>query len=221
MPPVTELTLDDDAKRRVLRANLTYVAILVPILGLTAVSLGISTRNVALAVGYACVVLAMIPLTYVLARHFTDRSRVTFGDGSVTVQGWGRPRRFTVAEIERVVTVDSMGFGGTTPMHHLIVVGPTKRLALLVGQMWDRDQLSAVALDLAHRGVPLNPVHQPVTPVQLRAMGPPARAVASGAPGRAGPVRRARRGAVLPGRVRRHGRVPRLTVASGRARSCQ
>ncbi len=40
MPPVTELTLDDDAKRRVLRANLTYVAILVPILGLTAVSWG-------------------------------------------------------------------------------------------------------------------------------------------------------------------------------------
>ena len=172
MPPVTELTLHDDAKRGVVRANLTFAAILVPILGLTAVSLGISTRNLALALGYACVVLAMIPLTYVLARRFTDRSRVTFGDGSVTVQGWGRPRRFTVAEIERVVTVDSMGFGGMTPTHHLIVVGPTKRLALLVGQMWDRDQLSAVALDLAHRGVPLNPVHQPVTPAQLRAMDP-------------------------------------------------
>ncbi len=172
MPPVTELTLDDDAKRRAVRTNLTFVAVIQPLLLLTAVSVGISTRNLALAIGYGCLVLAMIPLTYVLARRMSDRTRVTFGDGSVTMQGWGRPRRFTVAEVERVVTVDSMGFGGTTPTHHLIVVGPTKRLALLVGQMWDRDQLSAVALDLAHRGVPLNPIHQPITPVQLRAMDP-------------------------------------------------
>lgn len=177
---MTRLTLHDDAKRRVLRVNMTYVAIFVPLLGLSAVLLlwstaivtSTSTWGVALAIGLLCLVLAMVPATYVLARRLADRSCVTFGDGTVTAQGWGRPKRFTVADVERVVTVDSMGFAGTAPTHHLFVVGPTKRLLVLVGQMWDREQLSALALDLAHRGVPLTPIHQPITPVQLRALDP-------------------------------------------------
>ena len=172
MPHVTELTLHDDAKRRVLRTNLSSVAILTPVLGLAAVMTAISTRNLVLALFYLALVLAMVPVTSVLARRLADRSRVTFGDGTVTVQGWGRPRRFTVADVERVVTVDSMAFGTAGPTHHLIVVGPSKRPLLLVGQMWDRGQLSALALDLAHRGVPLTPVRHPVTPAQLRATDP-------------------------------------------------
>ncbi|KRC39074.1 hypothetical protein ASE27_10940 [Oerskovia sp. Root918] len=169
---MTELTLHDAAKRQVVRSNLTLTAILVPLLGLNALTTMITTRNVWLALGYLCLVLAMVPLVYFLARRMADRSRVTFGDGSVTMQGWGRPKRFTVADVERVVTIDQMGFMGTAPTHHLVVVGPRKRLLLLVGQMWDREQLSALALDLAHRGVPLTPIHQPVTPAQLRTLDP-------------------------------------------------
>lgn len=169
---MTELTLSDAAKRQVLRANMTYVAILVPLLAVSAVSTAIGTRTAVFSFAYLALVLAMVPTTYVLARRMVDRARIVLGDGTYTVQGWGRPKRFTVADVERVVTVDSMGFAGTTPTHHLIVVGPTRRLLLLVGQMWDREQLSALALDLAHRGVPLTPFHHPVTPAQLRALDP-------------------------------------------------
>lgn len=169
---VTELTLHDDAKRRVVRTNMTFVAILVPLLGLSAFTTLVTTRSVGLALTYLCLVLAMVPLTYVLARRLADRSRIAFGDGTVTVQGWGQPKRFTVADMERVVTIDSMGFAGTAPTHHLVVVGPHKRLILLVGQMWDRAQLSALALDLAGHGVPLTPIHEPLTPVQARALDP-------------------------------------------------
>jgi len=59
-----------------------------------------------------------------------------------------------------------------TATHHLVVLGPRERLLLLVGQMWDREQLSALALDLTSRGVPLVPIDQPTTPRQLRALDP-------------------------------------------------
>ncbi|MEV7962597.1 hypothetical protein [Oerskovia paurometabola] len=162
---MTELTLHDDAKRRMVRTNLMLIGILAPLLGLNAVTLAITTRSIALPLVFLGLVLAMIPLTYALARQVADKSRVTFGDGTLTVQGWGRSKTFTVEDMERVVTIDSMGFAGAAPTHHLVVVGPRKRLLLLVGQMWDREQLSALALDLAGRGVPL-------TPTQLRALDP-------------------------------------------------
>lgn len=169
---MTELTLHDDAKRRMVRTNLMLIGILAPLLGLNAVTLAITTRSIALPLVFLGLVLAMIPLTYALARQVADKSRVTFGDGTLTVQGWGRSKTFTVEDMERVVTIDSMGFAGAAPTHHLVVVGPRKRLLLLVGQMWDREQLSALALELAGRGVPLTPIRQPVTPTQLRALDP-------------------------------------------------
>ena len=135
MPGVTELRMHDDARRRVVRANMTYVGILVPLLALSALSTAFSTRNAWLSLAYVALVLAMVPLTYALARRMVSRSCIVLGDGTYTVRSWGRPKRFTVADVERVVTVDHMGFAGTTPTHHLIVLGPTGRLLLLVGQM--------------------------------------------------------------------------------------
>nr|WP_241744136.1 hypothetical protein [Cellulosimicrobium arenosum] len=72
------------------------------------------------------------------------------------------------------MTIDQMSLGGIAlTTYHLVAVGRTgRRLVHLVGQAWDRDQLTTIALDLAHRGVPLTPVHVPITPVQLRAYDP-------------------------------------------------
>ncbi|KZM78995.1 hypothetical protein A0J59_01995 [Cellulosimicrobium sp. I38E] len=164
-----ELAMSDAAKRQVLRSNMTLISILAPLVGLAQLPAAITGGNMALAVGFLVFALSMIPLTYAIARRMVDRARIVLGDGTYTVHGWGRPKRFTVTDVDRVVTVDRMAFGMAGATHHLIVLGPTKRLLLLVGQMWDRDQLSTVALDLARRGVQLTPWHQPVTPAQLRA----------------------------------------------------
>ncbi|MGN7701838.1 hypothetical protein [Cellulosimicrobium sp. 22601] len=169
VPALTVLAMGDAAKRQVLRSNMTVISILAPLVGLAQLPAAIMGGYPVLALGLLAFALAMIPLTYALARRMVDRARIVLGDGTYTVHGWGRSKRFTVADVDRVVTVDHMAFGAAGATHHLIVVGPTKRLLLLVGQMWDRDQLSTVALDLARRGVPLTPWHQPVTPVQLRA----------------------------------------------------
>ncbi|MGN6239068.1 MAG: hypothetical protein ACTHNI_04930 [Cellulosimicrobium cellulans] len=169
VPPLIELAMGDAAKRQVLRSNMALISILAPLVGLAQLPAAITSGNLALAVGFLAFALAMIPLTYAIGRRMVDRARIVLGDGTYTVHGWGRTKRFTVADVDRVVTVDRMAFGMAGATHHLIVLGPTKRLLLLVGQMWDRDQLSTLALDLARRGVPLTPWHQPVTPAQLRA----------------------------------------------------
>ncbi|MBN0040769.1 hypothetical protein JN535_11400 [Cellulosimicrobium cellulans] len=164
-----ELAMGDAAKRQVLRSNMTMISIFAPLVGLAQLPAAIASGNPALALGFLAFALSMIPLTYATARRMVDRTRIVLGDGTYTVHGWGRTKRFTVADVDRVVTVDRMAFGPAKATHHLIVVGPTTRLLLLVGQMWDREQLSTVALDLARRGVPLTPWHRPVTPAQLRA----------------------------------------------------
>ncbi|GEM_PF-2562191 len=169
VPPLVELAMGDAAKRQVLRSNMALISILAPLVGLAQLPAAIASGNLALALGFLAFALSMIPLTYAIGRRMVDRARIVLGDGTYTVHGWGRTKRFTVADVDRVVTVDRMAFGMAGATHHLIVVAPTKRLLLLVGQMWDRDQLSTVALDLARRGVPLTPWHQPVTPAQLRA----------------------------------------------------
>jgi hypothetical protein len=167
---VLELTLTDAAQRYLVRANMTLVGPLLVLSCLVIVPPGLRSGDPVPAIAYLCVALAMVPLTYVLARRTAERSRIVLGDGTYTVHGWGRPKRFAVPDVERVVTVDRMALGGTGPTHHLVVVGHARRLVLLVGRMWDREQLSQVALDLERRGVPLTPVHQPVTPAQLRAL---------------------------------------------------
>jgi hypothetical protein len=169
---MTELTLTPAARRRLVRANLTFAAVLVPLFAVNALNLWSSARHGGLALMNLVFALAILPLTYYFARRMGERSLITFGDGSVTVRGWGRPRRFSSVDVERVVTIDQMRIMGSTPTHHLIVVGPHRRLALLAGRMWDREQLSRLALDLESRGVPLVPVRQPVTPRQLRKLDP-------------------------------------------------
>lgn len=170
MDALTELTLTDSAKRQVVRKNLTFTVILVPLFAMNAFTVWVTTRNTMLALAFVLLALVAVPLVYVVARRTADRSRVVFGDSYVAGHGWGRREIRTVAAMESVVTVCQMGFMGAMPTHHLIVLGPQKRLLLLVGQMWDREQLSALALDLVSRGVSLVAIAQSTTPRQLRAL---------------------------------------------------
>ena len=126
VPPVIELAMGDAAKRQVLRSNMALISILAPLVGLAQLPAAITGGNLALAVGFLVFALSMIPLTYAIGRRMVDRARIVLGDGTYTVHGWGRTKRFTVADVDRVVTVDRMAFGMSGATHHLIVLGPTK-----------------------------------------------------------------------------------------------
>ncbi|QCB92703.1 hypothetical protein [Cellulomonas shaoxiangyii] len=164
---MTELSLLPDARRRVVRTNVVAVAVymvfLVAITGTSAVVTG----HTWLAVAGVAAGLTLVAATAASAVRAADRSRLAFGDGTYTVLGSGRPRRFTAAQVSTAALVTHMSLGaGAT--HHLIVAGPTKPLVHLVGQMWDHAQLTAMAQDLAANGVPITSVTEPITPRALR-----------------------------------------------------
>lgn len=167
---MTELRIDEDAQKRATRLSLTLAWVLAGIFALVMVPLFFLIGN--WVMGSVLLVLAIILVagTYLLA-HRMRRSRIVFGDGTYTVYGTGRTRRFSATDVARVVTIDRMtvGAGMFDPAPHLIIASPVKQLLILAGQVWSTDQLSTLALDLANRGVPLTPIPNPITPVQLRA----------------------------------------------------
>lgn len=165
---MTELLLTDDARRRVMTVNLRLavayaVGTLLLLGGLAAV-----TGRLWVAVAGLLLAGAMVASTTALARRSVQRSRITFGDGTYTVHGLGRPRRFTAGDVASAAMVTHMSLGAG-PTHHLVVAGTGGPLVHLVGQMWTREQLTALAHDLAARAVPVASFPSPLTPAQLRA----------------------------------------------------
>lgn len=158
-----------EARTRVIRMNVTLACVFATLVcGLPAILQAV-IGHWGLSAAFLMLGLAMVLFTYALAARTASRSRIAFGDGTYTVGGAFGSRRFTVADVARAVTVDHMSLGRAQATHHLIVAGHRTRLLHLVGQMWDTDQLSALALDLSHRGVPLTPFHHRITAAQLRA----------------------------------------------------
>jgi hypothetical protein len=168
---MTEIRMTEAAQKRVIRLNLTFAWIFAGFFGLVQAPLYFMIGNWGMGSVVLFLAIAMVAFTYLLANRMVRNSRIVFGDGTYTVYGTGRTKRFSTTDVARVVTIDrmSLGAGVAGSTHHLIVVGPVTRLLILVGQMWDTDQLSTLALDLANRGVPLTPIPRPITPVQLRA----------------------------------------------------
>ena len=168
---MTDIRMTPEAQKRVIRMNLMSVWVIAGLFALVQAPLQFLLENWVMGATLIGIAIAMVVATYALAKRMGERSRITFGDGTYTVHGAFRSKTFTAADVARVVTIDRMalsgGIAGTT--HHLIVTGPVKRLLMLVGQMWGTDQLSALALDLSGRGVPLTPIPNPITPVELRA----------------------------------------------------
>ena len=170
-----EFAMGREAKQRSVRANSVLLVVLMGIILVVATAnlfSGIVTSSVVdltLSVLLYCFVIVGTLVFYVLLHRRNSRARLIFGDGTYTSAGYFRTDRFSVAEAVWVVTVDQMSRGIAGPTEYLFVVGHHQVLLTLVGRMWDRDQLGSFALDLANRGVPLTPVHQPITPAQLRA----------------------------------------------------
>lgn len=181
-----ELMLNEESKRALSRMNalLSYgfIAILA-ILGLLQLIPGmlqLASGNLSsgvnyfgLSIGYFLGVGVLLVLTPLLVKRLNNRSRVVFGDGTYAVFGLFLTKRFTTADIERVVPVMSMKLGPmSTPSHHLFVVGHTRRLMLLVGQMWTSEQMNALVQDMTGRGAQMSAFTHPITPSQLRSVDP-------------------------------------------------
>ncbi|WP_022883793.1 hypothetical protein [Glaciibacter superstes] len=181
-----ELTLNEESKRKVTRANALasygFVAILAILGALQLIPglLHVISGNISAGLNYfglaiLCFVgvAGLLVLASFLVKRLTNRSRVVFGDGSYTVYGLFSTKRFTVDDIERVVPVRNMKLGPmSSPSHLLLVVGHTRRLALLAGEMWTTDQLETLVHDMTARGVQVSTVANPITPPQLRGVDP-------------------------------------------------
>ncbi|QCB93598.1 hypothetical protein [Cellulomonas shaoxiangyii] len=168
---MTELTLTPDAHRRVVRTNVVGAVPYALLLAVPASSTAMLTGRGWLAAAAVALAVALVAATAVSAARMARRSRLVFGDGTYAVVGGGRARRFTAAQVTTAAMVTHMSLGaGAT--HHLIVAGAAKPLVHLVGQVWDRQQLTALAHDLAARGVPVASVIEPITPRALRSRDP-------------------------------------------------
>ncbi|MEV7691823.1 hypothetical protein AB0N73_00650 [Microbacterium sp. NPDC089189] len=163
-----ELTMSPTARRSSTSMNMVIAALF----GLILIVPGVVMVAVGLPLGWLYLALGpvMIGLTALLVRRQNGNSLLRFGDGTYTLRGLGREKRFTVDDVERVVTVSRMGLGALGETHHLIVVGRDRRLLILVGYMWSIEQMTQLSDDLVGRGVPLYPFPQPITPAQLRAV---------------------------------------------------
>lgn len=179
MSGVIEMRMDPEAKSRTFRMNMVALGFScfgLVFVGLSQTLLGLlgstPTRTGHLVLGISSLTLALVlgALAVVLVRREADAARVVYGDGRYESTFSWRTTRFAAHDAERVVTIDRMAIGATPMTHHLIVVGPAKRLLMLVGHMWSTDQLGALANDLAARGVPMTSLRETITPKQLRTM---------------------------------------------------
>jgi hypothetical protein len=179
MGGVVEMRMDPRAKKRLFRMNmvalgfscfgLVFVGVSQTLLGLLGPD---PTWTGHLVLGVSSLALAVVlgVLAAVLLRREADSARILHGDGRYESKYSWRTTRFVAQDAESVVTIDRMALGATPQTHHLIVVGPTKRLLMLVGHMWSTEQLGALANDLAAHGVPMTSLRETITPKQLRAM---------------------------------------------------
>lgn len=165
-----ELTMAADKQRSSTKLNMSVSFAMAGLLAFVGLMQLLAGSPVGLI--YLIAAPAIVAGTIVLVKRQHTHSRVVFGDGSYEVAGMFRRQRFDVGDVERVITVNHMPLGAAAPTHHLIVLGKTKRLLLLVGYMWTVEQMTELANDFTSRGVPLTPIREPITPVRLRSIDP-------------------------------------------------
>ena len=158
-----------DAKARVRRMNLVFaLASVVFFIALSA--LQFLAGNTGVGWFIAGLGAASVVSSPFLSRRATERARLRFGDGTFEIRSGISTQRFTAAEASQVVSADSVALGLTPAAPLLMLVGATKRIAMLSGVVWNPEQLGALALDLENRGVPLLSYSQRLTAAQLRAI---------------------------------------------------
>lgn len=148
------------AYARAVRANL-WVAI--PLLAVSLLRIG---TNWWLLPFFVVVLL----LTFGGVLLYFRNSYVEFGEGSYTaVSMLGIHRTFLASDASSVVTVTSLIGTGAPMTSLLIVLGRNgAKLLKLRSQTWEVEQFVQLATDLNSRGVPIEPIREPITAAQLR-----------------------------------------------------
>ncbi|WP_219995878.1 proline-rich domain-containing protein [Schumannella soli] len=151
------------------RINITFGALYVVLFGLLAL---LQWRSGLWSL-YLVGMIVLAGLTVTLTALAVNRSRIEFRDGAyVIVQGLLPTKAFSVAEVQRVVTVGQMSVGAVGSLSHQMILGAERRWAWLTSLLWSREQLTALALDLQARGAELVPVPGPTTPAEMRRWDP-------------------------------------------------
>ncbi|SFJ75291.1 hypothetical protein [Cellulomonas sp. KH9] len=168
---MVELTLTPHARRRLLRANIPAALVPALLLGCGLGGLMLLAGRTGQALAYVGAALALVVLGVRLSLVHAGRARVVFGDGTYALRSLVGERRFAAADVAAAAMVTRMPLGALTS-HHLVLAGHRGTLAHLDGAMWDQAQLTALAHDLAARGVPVTAFPHPITAAQLRAADP-------------------------------------------------
>ncbi|MBO0923314.1 hypothetical protein J1G44_02305 [Cellulomonas sp. zg-ZUI199] len=168
---MVELVLTPHARRRLLRANVPAALVPALLLGCGLGGLHLLAGRTGRALVFVGVGLALAVLGVVLPLVHARRARVVFGDGTYALRSLVGERRFAATDVAAAAMVSRMPLGALTS-HHLVLAGARGTLAHLDGAMWDQGQLTALAHDLAARGVPVTAFPHPITAAQLRAADP-------------------------------------------------
>lgn len=165
MPGGTVFRPSREVAARYWRINITFGALYVVLFGVLAM---LQWRS-GLWMFYLAAMVVLAGLTVALTALAVNRSRIEFRDGAYTiVQGLLPTKAFTIAEVQRVVTVGQMSVGAVGSLSHQMILGAGRRFAWLTSLLWSREQLTALALDLQARGAELVPVPGPTRPAEMR-----------------------------------------------------
>lgn len=155
--PVTTIRPTQAARQRTLLWGL------LPILPVTVITLVNPTLGWGRFLILALLVVLLVPY---LILYFT-KTRLEYGDGSYAYFTALFRRRFTTADVERVIAIDEL-FYGLNGARMLLVVGRTKRRLFRMNSVaWDTEQLEAVINDLIGRQVAFTHYPTRMTPGQF------------------------------------------------------
>lgn len=166
------LELTDEARRTVMKANVGLAVLFAACIVGPVAGLQFALGRPALALPFLALAVSMVAGTAALARRFAHRTRIEFGDGVYRVGGLRGVREYAAHQISRAIWVHRMRLGSAPATQHLFVLGPKRRITVLVGQMFSVEQMHALATDLYTHRVEVITITEPTTSARLRGTDP-------------------------------------------------
>jgi hypothetical protein len=148
------------------RARLLVLLAYLPML-LLVVPFGILTALFPPVLPMLIVVLVAAVAAVVYGILSAVRTRVEFGDGAYRQVFALVDRRFTVADIGKVMPIEALDYGLQSAAHLVVVDRNGRRLLLLNDQIVPREQMEVLVNDMIGRGAPLEHVPGRVTIAQF------------------------------------------------------
>ncbi|MDH6180142.1 hypothetical protein M2152_000324 [Microbacteriaceae bacterium SG_E_30_P1] len=164
---ITEFKPTQAQVSRLMRTNLILYAVIGPLLVVSATLQLVSGNTVGAIIVFGALIIAL-PVGFVLGKRNASRALLRFGDGTYELRQTPGGKNFSAADVDQVVALGNARFAMWPGAPMLLIVGPTKRLCLLTGYLWNTEQLDAVARDLGNRGVTLVDKPEALTGAQLR-----------------------------------------------------